>query len=58
MVNGNKVIYEVFAPSGEVIATFDSRKEAKEFIDKANKNTPSWHYDDLYKLAPVVKKCR
>ena len=50
------VIYEVYSPSGEVVATFENRKEAKEFIAEANKNTPSWHYEDLYKFAPKVRR--
>lgn len=55
-MSNSKVIYEVFDPSGQIIASFTDRKEAKEFIEKKNANVPSWHYDELHKMGAKVVK--
>lgn len=55
-MSNDKVIYEIFDPSGEIIASFDSRKEAKEFINMKNADVPSWHYDELHKMGAKVVK--
>lgn len=48
------VIYVVYHPYGYSIAKFNTRKEAKTFLDEKNAHVPSWHYEDLYKMKSIV----
>lgn len=48
------VVYEVFDPSGKKQATFANRKDAKEYVNRKNQDTPSWHYDELWKIGASV----
>ena len=49
-----KVVYRIYHPKGWVIRTYSSLKQAKAFIDGLNWNIPSWHYDELYKMAAEI----
>lgn len=52
----NYVVYKVYNPEGEHVKTFFNRKSAKAYIDLKNKDVPSWHYDELYKMACEVER--
>lgn len=50
-----RVFWTVYSPDGVPIRTFVSRIEARKFLNKINAGIPSWHYDELYKLAAEVR---
>ena len=50
-----KVVYYIYAPqSKRIVAAASSRRVAKAIVEEYNKNTPSWHYNELYKYSAVV----
>ena len=49
-----KVVYEIYSPEGYVIRSYSDRKQAKAFVEGLNFNTPSWHYDKLYRIGAKV----
>ena len=52
----NYIVYKVYNPQGEHVKTFFNRKSAKAYVDLKNRNVPSWHYDELYKMACAVER--
>ena len=45
-----KVVYVIYTPDGIKITQYDTLKEAKAFIAGLNWATPSWYYDELYRM--------
>ena len=50
------VVYKVYNPEGKCVRIFSDRTSAKQYIDKKNRNVPSWHYDELYKMQAAIMK--
>ena len=50
------VVYKVYNPEGKCVRIFPDRIPAKQYIDKKNRNVPSWHYDELYKMRAAIMK--
>lgn len=48
------VVYAVYHPNGSKYTEFESRKQAKKFVNDKNRNTPGWHYDELWKYQAVI----
>ena len=48
------IVYKVYSPDGVFVRAYDNRDMAKAFLDGINFNIPSWHYNELYKMAAEV----
>ena len=49
-----KVVYAVYRPDGVKYTEFENRQKAKKFVNDKNRNTPGWHYDELWKYQACV----
>lgn len=53
-MSDKKVVYRIYHPKGWVVRTCSTNKQAKAFLEGINFDTPSWHYDELYKMRAEI----